>query len=89
MDVITVAKTNESYRLLYDVKGRFSLTKVKEAEAKFKLLKIKSKGVGPNKVPYVVTHDSRTLRFPNPEINEGDTVKFDLEKNQVVEFYKN
>lgn len=89
MDVITVAKTNESYRLLYDVKGRFSLTKVKEAESKFKLLKIKSKGVGPNKVPYVVSHDSRTIRFPNPEINEGDTVKYDLEKNQVVEWYKN
>ena len=89
MDVITVAKTNESYRLLYDVKGRFVLVKVKEAEAKTKLLKIKTKAVGPNKVPYVVTHDSRTIRFPNPEIEEGDTVKYDLEKNQIVEWFKN
>ena len=29
MDVITVAKTNESYRMLYDVKGRFTLVKLK------------------------------------------------------------
>ena len=30
MDVITVSKTNESYRMLYDVKGRFTLVKLKE-----------------------------------------------------------
>ena len=89
MDVITLAKTNESFRLLYDIKGRFTLIKLKEGEAKFKLLKVKRRVVGPNKEPYIVTHDSRTIRFPNPEISEGDTVKFDLEKNQIVEFYKN
>ncbi len=86
MDVVTVAKTNENYRLLYDIKGRITLHKIKDTEAKFKLLKIKSKAVGPNKIPYVVTHDSRTIRFPHPEINEGDTVKFDLEKNQITEW---
>jgi small subunit ribosomal protein S4e len=89
MDVLTVAKTNESYRLLYDIKGRFTLTKLKEAESKIKLLKIKKRAVGPNKVPYVVTHDARTIRFPNPDISEGDTVKFDLEKNQITEWFKN
>lgn len=89
MDVVTLAKTNESFRLLYDIKGRFTLIKLKEGEAKFKLLKVKRRVVGPNKEPYIVTHDSRTIRFPNPEISEGDTVKFDLEKNQIVEFYKN
>ena len=31
MDVITVVKTNESYRVLYDVKGRFTLVKIKDA----------------------------------------------------------
>ncbi len=89
MDVLTIAKTNESYRMLYDVKGRFTLVKVKEAEAKTKLLKVKSKAVGPNKIPYIVTHDGRTIRFPHPEINENDTIKFDLEKNQIIEWYTN
>ena len=89
MDVLNVAKTNENYRCLYDVKGRFTLVKIKEAEAKFKLLKVKSKAVGPNKLPYIVTHDGRTIRFPHPEINEGDTIKFDLEKNSITEWYKN
>ena len=69
MDTISVAKTNEHYRMLYDVKGRFTLVKVKEAEAKFKLLKVTKKAVGPNKIPYIVTNDARTIRFPHPEIN--------------------
>lgn len=65
------------------------MVKLKDTEAKTKLLKIKRRAVGPNKVPYVVTHDARTIRFPNPDIAEGDTVKFDLEKNTIVEWYKN
>ena len=89
MDVLSVVKTNEHYRMLYDVKGRFTLTKIKDAEAKVKLLKVKSKAVGPNKVPYIVTHDGRTIRYPHPEINEGDTIKFDLEKNSIIEWYTN
>lgn len=89
MDVLTVVKTNEHYRMLYDVKGKFTLVKIKEAEAGFKLLKIKRKAVGPNKIPYLVSHDSRTIRFPHPEIHEGDTVRYDLEKGQIVSWIKN
>ena len=75
--------------MLYDVKGRFTLVKLKETESKFKLLKIKKKAVGPNKIPYIVTHDSRTIRFPHPDINEGDTIKYDLEKKQITGTIKN
>lgn len=89
MDVLTITKTGENYRMLYDVKGRFTLVKIKDTEAKSKLLKVKTKAVGPNKIPYIVTHDGRTIRFPHPEINEGDTIKFDLEKNQISEWFKN
>ena len=37
-------------------------------------------------MPYIVTHDSRTLRFPNPNIKIGDTLKYDLVNNKIVEF---
>jgi small subunit ribosomal protein S4e len=89
MDVVTISKTNEHYRMLYDVKGRFNLTKIKDTEAKFKLLKVTRKFVGPNKWPYIVTNDGRSIRFPHPEINVGDTLKYDLEKNTVLEWFKN
>jgi len=78
MDVITIDKSGENFRVLYDVKGRFVLKTLKEEEAKYKLCRIKRQEVGPNKVPYVVTHDGRTLRFPNPDVAVHDTVKLDI-----------
>lgn len=68
MDVLTIVKTGENFRLLYDEKGRFTLVKINAPEAGFKLCKVVNKAVGPNKIPYVVTHDSRTIRFPHPDI---------------------
>lgn len=89
MDVLTIVKTGESYRLLYDEKGRFTLVKINGAEANFKLCKVVNQATGPNKIPYIVTHDSRTIRFPHPDIKEGDSIKLDLEKNQIVSWISN
>jgi hypothetical protein len=33
-DVISIPKTNENYRLLYDTKGRFRLHAIKDEDAK-------------------------------------------------------
>jgi small subunit ribosomal protein S4e len=86
MDVIEIPKMKAHYRLLYDVKARFTFVKITEAEAKFKLCKIESKALGPNKVTYLVTHDGRTLRFADKDIKIGDTIKYNLEKNEVEDF---
>lgn len=87
MDVLSIDKTKENFRVLYDTKGRFILKKIKSEEAKFKLCKVKSKSVGPNKVPYVVTHDGRTFRYPDPKIKVGDSLKLNLQENKIVEVY--
>ena len=34
IDIVSIPDTKENFRLLYDVKGRFSLVKVDEEEAK-------------------------------------------------------
>src|SRR5690349_2008455 len=36
MDVVSVDKTGENYRILYDVKGRFQMVKIKPEEAGYK-----------------------------------------------------
>jgi small subunit ribosomal protein S4e len=75
MDVVTIEKTGEFFRILYDVKGRYQAHKIDAKEAQFKLCSVKRKAMGKNKVPYIVTHDGRTLRFPHPDIKKHDTVK--------------
>lgn len=88
MDVISIEKSNENFRVLYDTQGKFILKTLKPEEAKFKLCKIKRKEVGPNKIPYIVTHDARTLRYPHPDISVYDTVKLELATNKIQEVLK-
>jgi len=85
MDVVSIKKTGELFRVLYDVKGRFVLRNIGQEEAKHKLCKITKKSVGPNKIPYIVTHDGRTIRFPNPAIAVLDTVKLDIATGTIVD----
>jgi len=85
MDVVTIDKSGENFRVLYDVKGRFVLKTITAEEAKYKLVKIKAKSVGPNKVPYVVTHDGRTFRYPHPDLGVNDVCKLDLVNNTLGE----
>lgn len=78
MDVVSIEKTGENFRILYDVKGRFQAHKIDSKEAQFKLCSVKRKAMGKNKIPYIVTHDGRTIRYPHPEIKKHDSVKVSL-----------
>jgi len=88
MDVISIKKTNEIFRLLYDTKGRFFLKKIDADQSNFKLGKVRSVQVGAKGIPYLVTHDGRTFRYPDPLIAINDSVKIDLKNNKIVDFIK-
>lgn len=88
MDVITIEKTGEFFRILLDVKGRFQPHRIGAEEAKFKLCKVTKKAMGKNKIPYIVTNDGRTIRYPHPEIQIGDTIKLSLETSEILKWYK-
>jgi small subunit ribosomal protein S4e len=88
MDVVTIEKTNETFRLLYDTKGRFAIHRITPEEGKFKLLKVKKVAVGMKGIPYVVTHDGRTIRYPDPIIKAGDSVKFNLVTGKIDDHIK-
>jgi len=88
MDVISIDRTREHFRLLYNVKGRFSLHRIKEEETSFKLLKVKRAQLGPKGIPFISTHDGRTIRYPHPNIKVNDVVKFNLKTNKIEETIK-
>jgi len=88
MDVVSIEKTKEVFRLLYDTKGRFYLKKIEADQENFKLGKVRRVEVGAKGIPYLTTHDGRTFRYPDPLISINDTVKIDLKKNKVVEYVK-
>lgn len=87
-DVITIEKTGENFRLVYDVKGRFAIHRITEEEAKYKLCRVKKVMIASRGVPYIVTHDGRTIRYPDPLIKANDTIRLDLENNKITDFVK-
>jgi len=85
MDVVTIDKTGEYFRLIYDVKGRFTVHRITADEAKYKLCKVKSVQIGPKKIPYLITHDGRTIRYPDPLIHPNDTIQLDIASGKITD----
>jgi len=88
MDVITIDKTGEYFRLLYDVKGRYTVHRVSKQEAEYKLCKIRKVMVGPKAVPFLVTHDGRTIRYPDPMVKVNDTIKLNIATGKIEDYVK-
>jgi len=88
MDVITIEKSKENFRLLYDTKGRFRVHKISAEEASYKLCRVKDIGRGIKNVAHLNTHDGRTIRFPDPEIRAYDTVRVEIATGKILDFIK-
>jgi len=102
MDVISIKKTKENFRLVFDEKGRFKLLPINEDEAKFKLCRVTAlqrtdkatsgtnyaKTGSDATVPVLRTHDGRTLRYPDPAIRVNDVIKLNLVTGKIEQHLK-
>jgi small subunit ribosomal protein S4e len=88
MDVVSIPKTGEHFRMLFDVKGRYVPVPIKTEEASFKLGRVDQSRMGPGGIPFIVTHDGKTMRYPDPDTKVLDTVKIDLATMRPVGLLK-
>jgi len=88
MDVLSIPKSGDTFRLLYDTKGRFVLHRISDEEPKYKLARVRKQAVTKKGIPYITTHDGRTIRYADPLVKVNDTVKIDLESGKVTDFIK-
>jgi small subunit ribosomal protein S4e len=49
---------------------------------------VKSVQIGPKKIPYLVTHDGRTIRYPDPTIRPNDTIQLDIATGKITDHIK-
>lgn len=54
----------------------------------YKLCKVKKLIIGTKGIPHLVTHDARTIRYPDPLIKVNDTVRIDLDTSKITDFIK-
>jgi len=88
MDVITIQKTGEYFRLLYDVKGKFVVHRITAEEAKYKLCRVKKLCRGKRGIPFCVTHDGRTIRYPDPALKVNDCIQYDIVSGKITDILK-
>merc|ERR1711933_556010 len=53
-------------------------------EAAYKLCRIRKVMRGPKGIPYAITHDGRTIRYPDPDIKPNDTARVDIPTGKIL-----
>ena len=54
----------------------------------YKLCRVSRVQVGPKGVPFIVTHDGRTIRYPDPLVRVNDSVYLDIATGKMKDFIK-
>ena len=88
MDIVTVIKTKQSFRMLVDYKAKLQLVPVDEAEKDWKLARIDNKTVVKKGKVQLNLHDGRCIIVPKDQYKTGDVLKIELPSQKVVKAYK-
>ncbi len=84
MDVLTLAATNSSYRVLIDRKGRLQLEPVDPESAKWKLVRVTSKRTIRGGGNQLGLHDGRTIRTDDRSIQCSDVLKLGIPDQKIL-----
>jgi len=49
---------------------------------------VRKVSTGPKGIPFIVTNDGRTIRYPDPLIKVHDTIRFDIATGKILDFIK-
>jgi len=88
MDIVELEKSNDRFRLLFDTKGRFVLVRLDRQEAQFKLCRVNKSFISANKIPVLVTHDGRTIRYPDPDVKVNDSIRVNIATGKMTDIVK-
>lgn len=88
MDVVEIEKSGDIFRLLFDTKGRFVLHRIGKEEKDYKLCRVARISTSAKKVPVAITHDGRTVRYPDPSVKANDTIRLDIASGKMTDMIK-
>ncbi|ERL96247.1 hypothetical protein D910_01573, partial [Dendroctonus ponderosae] len=80
-DIVHIKDANE-----HVFATRFTIHRITAEEAKYKLCKVRKVGTGSKGIPFLVTHDGRTIRYPDPNVN--DTIQLEIATSKILDYIK-
>jgi len=87
MDVVSIPKTKANYRMLLTDKGKLTLVKITDAEAKWKLCRLQNKTTIRDGKTQLNLHDGRNIVLAKDEYHTGDVLKVDLVEKKISASY--
>lgn len=87
MDVVSIPKLDQSWRVLLDTRGRLALTEMNKANAGWKLCRIEDKTTVAGGATQLNLHDGRNLLVKEAPYKTGDVLKLKVPEQKVMEHY--
>ncbi|MCE5296416.1 MAG: 30S ribosomal protein S4e [Euryarchaeota archaeon] len=88
MDVVSIPKMNQSYRMMLDRKGKFRLVPLTEGREKWKLCRIDGKTILSGGKVQLNLNDGRSLIVEKDSWKCGDVIKMELPSQKILDTYK-
>ena len=87
MDVVSIPKLDQNYRMLLDRKGKFRLVRIGEGEENWKLCRIENKTTVRGGMTQLNLHDGRNIIVKKNEYRTGDVLKVEVPSQKILEVF--
>ncbi|ADC46715.1 ribosomal protein S4e Rps4e [Methanobrevibacter ruminantium M1] len=88
MDILSIPKTGENYRILLDTKGRLTLHPISAEDAEFKLAKIVNKSTIKGGKTQLNLHDGRNVIVEEDNYSAYDVVCLNIPEQEIKENFE-
>lgn len=87
MDVVTVLKTKQNFRMLIDYKAKLRLIPIDDSEKDWKLARVDDKKVVRKGKVQLNMHDGRCILLPKDQYKTGDVLKIELPSQKIMKAF--
>ena len=88
MDVISIPKTRENYRMLLNTKGKLTLMNIASDVSKWKLARIENKTIVKGGKTQLNLHDGRCVILEKNMYKTGDVLKIAIPSQKILDVYE-
>jgi small subunit ribosomal protein S4e len=88
MDVVTVIKTKQNFRMLIDYKAKLQLIPIDDSEKDWKLARVDDKKVVRKGKVQLNMHDGRCILLPKDQYKTGDVLKIELPSQKIMKAFR-
>ncbi|MBN1280720.1 MAG: 30S ribosomal protein S4e [Candidatus Thermoplasmatota archaeon] len=88
MDVISIPKMRQNYRVLFDRNGKLTLVSIDDIDAGWKLCRIQNKTIVKGKKIQLNLHDGNNILVEKDTYKTGDVLKISFKEKKIEDLYK-